>query len=115
MDTLLPADTVLGRGALDAGFETFLRDFESTAGPRVRLGLRLGVWTCAWVAPVLIGRIPPLGRHPQDVREQALEAMAGRPLLRQLLQLVKTVVSFCVGADPQIRAAIGYGMKGEPP
>jgi hypothetical protein len=115
VDTLLPSDTVLGRGALDAGFEAFLPRFESEAVPRARLGFRAGVWAASWVAPMLIGKLPPLGRHPRDVRERALEAMRRRPVLRQLIQLVKTVVSFSVGADPQIRTTIGYASTEEPP
>ncbi len=35
--------------------------------------------------------------------------------LRQMLSLLKTCVGFCYGADPSVRAAIGYPVSlGEP-
>ena len=116
VDTLLPAGAHpgLGRGALDAGFEAFLEHFDRTAPVRLRQGFRVGVAAAIWVAPVLIGRLPPLTLYGRDTRERALEAMSRSYLLRQLLSVVKAVVSFCYGADPEVRAAIGYPMPGRP-
>lgn len=110
VETLLPsgADTRLGGGALDRGFEAFLGDFEATAPPRLRLGFTVGVLAATWVAPILIGRFPPLGLYSPDTRERALDAMSRTYLLRQLLLVLKTVVAFCYGADPEVRASIGY-------
>lgn len=117
VDTLLPAGAhpALGRGAIDAGFESFLREFDAVAPARLRQGFRLGVAAATWVAPVLVGRVPPLSLHRREVRERALVAMSRRYTLRQLLSVVKTVVALCYGADPQVRAAIGYPTPGRPP
>jgi hypothetical protein len=114
VETLLPsgAHPLLGRGVLDAGFETFMEEFEATAPPRLRLGFRAGVAAATWVAPMLIGRIPPLMLHGRSTRERALEAMSRPYLLRQLLIALKLVVAFCYGADPEVRVALGYPPPG---
>jgi hypothetical protein len=117
VDTLLPAGALpaLGRGALDAGFGSFLEDFDRSGPARLRQGFRIGVAAANWLAPVLIGRIPPLTLHRRETRERALEAMSRPYLLRQLLSVVKAVLSLCYGADPEVRAAIGYPMPERPP
>lgn len=119
VDTLLPpgAHPAFGRGALDAGFASFLRDFERFAPARLRQGFRIGVVAATWAAPVLIGRVPPLGVHGPEVRERALAAMSRSRwhLLRQLLSVVKTVVAFSYGGDAEVRAAIGYPVPVGPP
>jgi hypothetical protein len=110
VDTLLPggAHPILGRGALDAGFEAFLAEFVATAPPRLRLGFRAGVAAAMWVAPLLIGRLPPLTLYRRPTRERALDAMSRPYILRQLLLALKLVVAFSYGADPEIRSALGY-------
>ncbi|TMC49601.1 MAG: hypothetical protein E6J26_10195 [Chloroflexi bacterium] len=72
--------------------------------------LSTAVWAALWISPLLIGRLPPLTRLEPPARERALGAMARSRvyLLRQLLMLLKLVVGFCYGADPQVRAVIGY-------
>jgi hypothetical protein len=116
VDTLLPAGThpAFARGAVDVGFESFLEDFDTTAPARLRQAFRIGVAAATWVAPVLIGRVPPLALHRRETRERALGAMSRWYLLRQLLSVVKAVVSLCYGADPEVRAAIGYPMLDRP-
>jgi hypothetical protein len=110
VDTLLPSGRppAYGGDAPDAGFEPFLDEFYRTAPVRLRQGFRVGIATATWFAPILIGRVPPLSMHGRETRERALKAMARRYLLRQLLSLLKTVVSFWYGADPEVRAAMGY-------
>jgi hypothetical protein len=116
VDTLLPAGAhpALGRGALDAGFESFLEGFDRTAPVRLRQGFHIGVAAATWVAPVLIGRVPPITLHRRETREHVLEAMSRWYLLRQLLTVMKAVVALCYGADPDVRAAIGYPRQGSP-
>jgi len=112
IDTVLPggAHPELP-GAFDAGFPGFWEEFEATAPRRLRLGFRVGVLAATWVAPVLIGRPPPLGLYGRATRERALVAMASSrsPVLRSLLGIVKLVAALGYGAAPEVRRAIGYG------
>ena len=112
IDTLLPAnaDARLPLGAIEAGFPAFHAELQRTATPLIRRGFRAATFAATWIAPLLIRRRPPLGRHPRDVREQALEAMATSriALLRQLLVLLKIIVAMSYGADPSVRRAVGY-------
>lgn len=112
LETLLPSDAhpALKIGLFDAGFEDFHRDFESTAIGRLKLGFKAALFSAVWLAPFLIGRLPPLTRLGREKREEALEAM-GRSRcypLRQMLLILKTVACFCYGADPRVRRAIGF-------
>ena len=111
-DTLIPSngDPLLPRGVLELEFDTFFRDFEGPASPFIRRALRLALLSATWVAPLLIGARPPLGAHPQEVRERALEAMAASriAILRQLVVLLKLVAALSYGGDAGVREAIGY-------
>jgi hypothetical protein len=112
LDTLLPSQAHPDRslGLMDSGFDSFWSDFDRTALPALRWTFRAALFTAIWVAPLLIGRLPPLGRHDRPVREQALAALGSSslPVLRQMLLILKTVAGFCYGADPIVRQAIGY-------
>jgi hypothetical protein len=111
LDTLLPsgADPRLPRGFADVDFDAVHPQLRF-APPAIGRAFELSLIVATWVAPLLIGRLPPLGRHPREVRERALEAMASSrwPVLRQLITLQKVVVSLAYGADPEVRAAIGH-------
>ena len=112
VDTLLPegVQPAPSRGALGAGWEEFHRAFERQAVGRLRLGLRAALFVAIWVAPALIGRIPPITLYGRATRERALEALGRSRLypLRQLLGLLKLTVALCYGADPEVRRAIRY-------
>ena len=111
LDTLIPSgDPNLKRGALEAGFKDFYREFEATAIPSMRWGFRAALFIAAWVAPLLIGRLPPITLHDRETREAALAALGSSRiyLLRQILLLLKAVTAFSYGADPAVRAALGY-------
>ena len=119
LDTLLPAGEhpALPYGVFDAGFDAFLSEFERSTLPSLRRTIRAALFAAIWIAPLLIGRLPPLGLHDQPIRERALTAMANSRyyLLRQMLQLLKTTACFCYGADPGVRDAIGYPLQpGDP-
>lgn len=115
LDTLLPsgADPRLDRGYTDVDFAAAYRDFATSAPAEIRTAFRISLVTATWVAPLLIGRVPPLGRHPRDVRERALQAMASSRWIafRQLVTLLKVVVSFAYGADEQVRQRIGHAER----
>jgi hypothetical protein len=112
LDTLLPtgAHTELTTGILDAGFDEFWAEVERTALPAWRWGLRAAVLSANWVAPLLVGRLPPLTMHDRPTRERALAAMAASRVsaFRQMVVLLKTIAALCYGANPAVRAAIGY-------
>ena len=112
LDTLLPAGEhpALPYGVFDAGFDAFWSEFQRTTLPSVRRMVRAALFTAIWIAPLLIGRLPPLSLYDRLTRERALAAMASSRsyLLRQMLQLLKTTACFCYGADPSVRAAAGY-------
>jgi hypothetical protein len=110
--TLLPAQAhpALALGLFDTGFDEFWLDFQRSAPLEARRALQLALFTATWFAPLLIGRLPPLGRHDQPTRERALAALetARLPVLRQLLGLLKLVASLGYGAHPAVRAASGH-------
>lgn len=112
-DTLLPAnaDTRLPRGLLETGFDAFYVEFTREAPPLVRTALPLAILSATWIAPLLIAKLPPLGRLSRDDRERALVAMSRSRigLLRQLVVLLKLVAAMSYGADDGVRDAIGYG------
>lgn len=116
LDTLLPAGAhpLLPNGVLDIGFDDFYREFERDATPFLRRAFRLSLAAATWIAPLLVGRRPPLERHPREIRERALEAMASSRVvtLRQLVLVLKTVVGLCYGADTSVRESIGYSRRG---
>jgi hypothetical protein len=112
LDTLLPSHVhpTLTTGLLDAGFDDFWSAFERTAPPTPRRAFRAAVLAATWLAPVLIGRLPPLGRHDRPTRERALAALGASrvPLLRQLMLVLKMLASLAYGADPAVRQVVGY-------
>jgi hypothetical protein len=119
LDTLVPAgaDPMLKIGILEAGFDEFWSEVERTALPGWRWGMQAALLAANWVAPLLILRLPPLTLHDRATRERALQAMDGSRFsaLRQMMVLLKTIVSFCYGADPTVRAAIGYARQFDDP
>ena len=119
LDTLLPAGEheALPYGVFDAGFDALWSDIERTALPSLRWTVRAALFAAIWIAPLLIGRPPPLGLHDRPTREHALAAMASSRyyLLRQMFQLLKTTVCFCYGADRRVRDAIGYPVQHDDP
>ncbi len=85
-------------------------DFEASAPADFRRIFRLALVTAGWVAPLLIGRLPPMSRLNSHDRERALAAMdkSHLPELRQLVIVLKTVASLHYGGLPEVRQAIGY-------
>lgn len=112
LSALLPsgADPTLPVGLFDAGFEEFYARFRAEAQPSMRVGFSAALWAAIWLAPLLIGRVPPISRLDPEDREKALEAMLGSRVyaLRQLGLVLKAVASFAYGVDPRVRAAIGF-------
>lgn len=112
LDTLLPSNShpTLPLGIFDAGFDEFFAEFEKTSIWRMRLGFKAALWAAVWVAPALIGKVPPITLHDRDSREKILEAMGRSPAypLRQLFLVLKAVAAFCYGAHPAVRDAIGF-------
>ena len=119
LDTLLPAGAhpALKYGVFDAGFDAFWTDFERTALSSLRWEFYAALFAAIWIAPLLIRRPPPLTLHDRPTRERALAAMASSRfyLLRQLLLQLKLNVSYCYGADRNVRDAIGYPLQHDDP
>ncbi|MBI4424790.1 MAG: hypothetical protein HY554_13745 [Elusimicrobia bacterium] len=115
LEALAPsgAHPALRSGLLDAGFEAFYARFRGEAGAPLRLAFEAALWSAVWVAPLLIGRLPPITRLSPDAREQALEALLCHRVywLRQLGLVLKAVACFCYGADPLVRDALGYPIQ----
>jgi len=112
LDTLLPPGRhpLLGLGLSETGFELFLEDFNRAAPPHLRRAFRLGLLAAGWMAPLLVRRLPPLTRLQPADREAALTAMAvsSVPELRQLVSVLKSVISLHYGSLPAVRQSIGY-------
>lgn len=111
LDTLLPSgsDPKMPLGLLETDFDGFYAGFQKNASPSMRFGFRTALLACIWVAPLLIGRLPPITRLKRPTRERALEAMGKSRfyLLRQLMLVLKAVACFCYGADRRVRDSIG--------
>jgi len=111
-EALLPgqAHPLLRLGVLDTGFEGFYDDFARSAPRTLRWGLRASLAAAAWLAPALIGRLPPITRLEPEARERALKALGGSRSypLRQTLLLLKMAAALCYGADRRVRDAVGY-------
>lgn len=111
-DTLIPPGEVEGLpGLMESGFEAFYRgEFREKAPLPMRLAFRFALFFAIWGAPLLIGRLPTLGRLKQDDRERALLAMGKSRVyvIRQLLLLLKTTVTFDYGAQESVRRHLGY-------
>ena len=119
LDTLLPAGAhpSLKYGVFDAGFDHFWIDFERTARPSMRWGFLAALFAATWIAPLLILRPPPLTLHNRQTRERALLAMGTSRfyVLRQMMLLLKTIVCFSYGADPDVRDVVGYPEQPDDP
>ena len=112
LDALLPsgASSLLPQGLLNTGFEDFLVEFDAAAPADFRRIFRLALTAAGWLAPLLIGRMPPISRLKLHDQERALAAMdrSRLPELRQLVIVLKTVASLHYGGLPGVRQAIGY-------
>ncbi|MBI5201789.1 MAG: hypothetical protein HY925_09415 [Elusimicrobia bacterium] len=112
LSALLPggADPRLPVGLLESGFEEFYASFRAEAGPEMRVGFSAALWAAIWLAPLLIGKLPPITLLSPENRERALEAMLASRVyaLRQLGLVLKAVASFHYGVDPRVRRAIGF-------
>jgi len=64
LDALLPAgaNSVLTLGIAGSGFEAFLIEFHRQSPPRLWRAFRLALWTAGWIGPLLVRRMPPIGR-----------------------------------------------------
>jgi hypothetical protein len=109
VETLLPAEAGMPAG-VETGAVEFLEGFHREAPASMVLAARAAVLFAGWAAPLMILRLPPLSRLSAEDRERALGAMARSNwyIPRQLLLLLKATVSFQYGADPRVRAKIGF-------
>lgn len=111
-ETLLPAGAHprFKLGAADTGVDAFIDELEATAVTPMRLSFWGAVVFATWAAPLMIRRLPPLGRLSLPDRERALGAMASSPvyLIRQLIMMLKMTLSFAYGADRRVQAQLGY-------
>ncbi len=112
IDTLLPsgAHPDLPVGAFDAGFDDFYVEFRRDAVFSMKIGFWAALFLAAWIAPLLIGKLPPISLYQRQTREAALAAMGKSNLyvLRQMYLLLKATVCFSYGANSQVRRAIGF-------
>ena len=112
LETLLPdgAHPILSKGLAGAGFEEFYEGFERRAGRKLLFSFRLSLFVAIWIAPLLIGRIPPITLYGRPTRERALMRFfeSRITLFRQIALTMKLVLALCYGADPDVREAIGY-------
>ena len=95
---------------MESGFEGFLGAFEAQVAPQLRSAFRWALVASIWIAPLLIRRLPPIGRLTATDRAAALRAMERSSVvaLRQLVRVLKTVVALHYGAVPEVRQAIRY-------
>ncbi|MSP63447.1 MAG: hypothetical protein EXR72_24505 [Myxococcales bacterium] len=97
-----PRPGVPGAGAID--LRPFWRELRHL--PRAaRLGVRAAIWLLTFGPLLLIGRFTTFGRLDPAAQERLLARVATHRiyLVRQLLQLLKTVVCFGYFRDPAVR------------
>ena len=114
IDALLPPGGSEGLpGAFEAGFEHWEILFSAEAPTPMRLGWHAALFVAAWVSPLLIRRLPPFDRLPEDERTRALEAMGKNRfyLMRQCFLLLKTITSFGYGSTRAVRRIVGYDAR----
>jgi hypothetical protein len=118
LDTLIPSNAhpKLRRGIFDAGFDAWYREEFSHAVFSMKLGFWAALFIAIWVAPLLIGKLPPISLYKRETRERALNALYTSKVyvFRQMLLLLKATLTFCYGADPEVRKAIGAPVIAEP-
>ena len=111
-DALLPRrpEQALTPGLAESGFDSFVDDFEQAAPAHLWRAFRLALFAAAWVAPLLLRRLPPITSLAARDREAALAAMSESkvPELRQLVAVLKTVASLHYGGLAEVRRALGY-------
>lgn len=83
-----------------------LPDLLNRAAPRGRLMFRLGTFAISTIAPLLIGRLPPLRRLPLDVRIRALRKMEASAFVAALIA-VRAVLCLVYYEHPDAAAEIG--------
>lgn len=119
LDTLIPshAHPVLKKGIFEAGWDAFEQRFWRDAVFSMRLGYWAALFTAIWIAPLLIGRLPPISLYRRETRERALLALYRSRIyaLRQMFLLLKATVCFCYGADRDVRDAIGFPRQHDDP
>jgi hypothetical protein len=112
LDTILPskAHPTLPLGIFDAGFDEWYQDFQKNAVFPMRIGFWAALFIAVWIAPLLIFRIPPISLYERPTRERILLALYNSRFygLRQMFLLLKANLSFCYGANMQVRDAIGF-------
>lgn len=83
-----------------------LPDLMNRAAARGRFMFRLGTFAVSVLAPLSIGRLPPLRRLPLDVRIRALRKMEAGPLVSALIA-VRAVLCLIYYEHPDAAAEIG--------
>ncbi len=119
LDTLLPAG---GNPDLEPGydpraFSSFYAKWKSDAVFSMWIGFVAALFVCVWIAPMLIGKIPPISLYKRETREQVLMALYNSKynVLRQVVFLLKATVSFWFGTDDRVRDALGYPVQFDSP
>jgi hypothetical protein len=89
-----------------------LSDFLAQSGPRSWAVIAGGLEVATWLAPPLVGKLPPLARLSVEDRCRALERLehtpAGLPLLA-----VKAILCILYYEHPDVLAEIGVTKPGE--
>ena len=107
-DALLEAMIPGGHGLPSFGaieLDGFWREYEATAPPLVRFGLRAAVWLLTWLP---LGKLTPFHRLAPPARDRWLnEAARSRfYLVRQLVMTVKMIACLAYMTDAEVRRKI---------
>lgn len=83
----------------------FWREYQATAPPLVRFGLRASVWLLTWLP---LGKLRPFHRLPAAARDRWLNRAARSRfyLLRQLVMTVKMIACLAYLTDGDVRAQL---------
>jgi hypothetical protein len=91
-------------------------DFLEQAGPRAELIIGGALQLATWVAPLAIGKRPPLSRLTVDQRIEALERLEKTPAGLPLLALKAVMCTiYYEHADAQAEIGMRGGCRGDAP
>ena len=88
--------------------ERDLADFFGHATGRAALTFRACLFCVTWLAPLVIFRLPPLGRLPVPTRVHALERFEQLPVAVLTVLAVKAIISLVYYEHPDAAREIGW-------
>jgi hypothetical protein len=86
-----------------------LRDFLSHAGRRARMLFLFALWVCTWVAPFVVGLLPPFHARTLEQRTRILAHLEHGPMWQTpIILALKSILSILYFEHPDAAHEIGF-------